>query len=310
MANANISNVVLTNTFNEWRVATNDVINDRNNLRNSNYVKDGGDFTIASGALTISKAGGGTVLTVANDATISGNTTATNVSAAIVNVSSVVNAASYVTTGGVNLVTQINSAANTVRVSANSGSTLSAKQLNFVNTATATFAVTDAPDGNANVTVTVSGGVGATGPQGPQGPQGTAGAAGPQGPQGPQGTGPQGPQGVTGPQGPQGPQGTGPQGPQGPQGSQGDIGPQGPQGVTGPQGPQGPSVTGPQGPQGPAGTNGSTGPQGPQGPSGPAGAGGANVWVHRTSTYDSANVYISATAPSSGNLKGDIWIQF
>ena len=49
---------------------------------------------------------------------------------------------------------------------------------------------------------------------------------------------------------------------------------------------------------------------GPQGPSGPAGSSGANVWTHRTSTYDSANVYVSATAPSSGNLKGDIWIQF
>ncbi len=292
MANANISNVVLTNTFNEWRVATNDAINDRNNLRNTNYVKDGGDFTVANGALTISKSGGGTVLTVANDATISGNTTATNVSAAIVNVSSVVNAASYLTTSGLNVLAQINAAANTVRVSANGGSTLSAKQLNFVNTANVVFAVTDAGDGNANVSFTVTGTLGATGPQGPQGPQGTAGAAGPQGPQGPQGT-----NGVDGPQGPQGPQGVA-----GPQGPQGATGPQGPQGVTGPQGPQG--ATGPQGPQGPQGA---TGPQGPQGAAGPL---LANVFIHRTSTYDSANVYVSATAPSSGNLKGDIWIQF
>lgn len=46
-----------------------------------------------------------------------------------------------------------NSAANTVRVSQNSGSTLSAKQLNFVNTANVTITVTDAGDGNANIAI-------------------------------------------------------------------------------------------------------------------------------------------------------------
>jgi len=46
-----------------------------------------------------------------------------------------------------------NSAANTVRVSQNGASTLSAKQLNFVNTANVTIAVTDAGDGNANVEI-------------------------------------------------------------------------------------------------------------------------------------------------------------
>lgn len=51
-----------------------------------------------------------------------------------------------------------NSSANTVRVSANGGSTLSGKQLNFVNTATALISVTDAADGNANITVNVIGG--------------------------------------------------------------------------------------------------------------------------------------------------------
>ena len=49
--------------------------------------------------------------------------------------------------------TAANSAANTVRVSQNSGSTLSAKQLNFVNTANVTITVTDAGDGNANVAI-------------------------------------------------------------------------------------------------------------------------------------------------------------
>jgi len=50
-----------------------------------------------------------------------------------------------------------NSAANTVRVSQNSGSTLSAKQLNFVNTANVTITVTDSGDGNANVAIFSSG---------------------------------------------------------------------------------------------------------------------------------------------------------
>lgn len=45
------------------------------------------------------------------------------------------------------------SAANTVRVSQNGASTLSGKQLNFVNTANVTIAVTDAGDGNANVEI-------------------------------------------------------------------------------------------------------------------------------------------------------------
>jgi hypothetical protein len=51
-----------------------------------------------------------------------------------------------------------NSSANTVRVSANGGSTLSGKQLNFVNTSTAVITVSDAADGNANITVNVIGG--------------------------------------------------------------------------------------------------------------------------------------------------------
>ena len=49
--------------------------------------------------------------------------------------------------------TAANNAANTVRVSQNSASTLSAKQLNFVNTANVTITVTDSGDGNANVAI-------------------------------------------------------------------------------------------------------------------------------------------------------------
>ena len=49
-----------------------------------------------------------------------------------------------------------NSAANTVRVSQNSGSTLSAKQLNFVNTANVSITVSDSGNGNANISFEVA----------------------------------------------------------------------------------------------------------------------------------------------------------
>jgi len=53
-----------------------------------------------------------------------------------------------------------NSAANTVRVSQNGSSTLSGKQLNFVNTGNITIAVTDAGNGNANIAFELTGGGG------------------------------------------------------------------------------------------------------------------------------------------------------
>jgi len=58
--------------------------------------------------------------------------------------------------------TAANNAANTVRVSQNGSSTLSAKQLNFVNTANVTIAVTDSGDGNANIEFEVAAGGGGT----------------------------------------------------------------------------------------------------------------------------------------------------
>lgn len=55
-----------------------------------------------------------------------------------------------------------NSAANTVRVSQNGSATLSAKQLNFVNTANVTIAVSDSGNGNANISFEVAAGGGGT----------------------------------------------------------------------------------------------------------------------------------------------------
>ncbi len=65
MANANINPVSVTSTFDEWRVNTNDLIKDRNILRNFNYVKDEANFTVANGEVTISRSTGGVVLTTA-----------------------------------------------------------------------------------------------------------------------------------------------------------------------------------------------------------------------------------------------------
>ena len=75
MANADISLVTLSNTFDEWRTRTNDVISDRNILRNGSYVKDDGNVLFANGTLRISKASGGTTFTNDNDALISGTLT-------------------------------------------------------------------------------------------------------------------------------------------------------------------------------------------------------------------------------------------
>ena len=77
MANANISVIAVTNTFDEWRTRTNDLIVDRNILRNHPYVKDNSNFTIANGAVVIDRSGGGTLLTVGSggDAIVGGTTT-------------------------------------------------------------------------------------------------------------------------------------------------------------------------------------------------------------------------------------------
>ena len=80
MANANITNITVTNTFDEWRIATNDLIQDRNILRNAHYLKDNSDFTVANGAVTISRATDGTVLTLTGQgsALVGGTTTTTD----------------------------------------------------------------------------------------------------------------------------------------------------------------------------------------------------------------------------------------
>jgi hypothetical protein len=229
------------------------------------------------------------------------NTTVTGT----LNVSTTVNATSFVTTTGVNVHGTANAAANTVRVSANGDSTLSAQQLNFINTASLQVLVESgagAAAGNANVSFSVIGGA-----QGVQGPQGTTGI---------QGT--QGVQGITGTQGTQGVQGTTGTGTQGVQGTDG-TGAQGTQGV------QGTTGTGTQGTQGVQGTDG-TGAQGTQGVQGTTQArfinyvidgGGAAIGTGSTeaaqskgfievtsaATVASWNIY----ANTSGAIAVDVW---
>ena len=74
MANANIAQLQLNNTFNEWRVITNVLANSTNDLRNGAYVKDNGDLIIASGNVTITKPTG-TTLFVASDASVANQLT-------------------------------------------------------------------------------------------------------------------------------------------------------------------------------------------------------------------------------------------
>lgn len=70
MANVNISPIVLSNTFDHWRIVTNNLANSLNELRNGNYYKDGGNLTLANGSINLIN-GSGTLLSVSGNATVS-----------------------------------------------------------------------------------------------------------------------------------------------------------------------------------------------------------------------------------------------
>ena len=169
-----------------------------------------------------------------------------------------------------------------------------------------------------NLSIVLSGPVGATGPQGVKGdtgatgPQGAGSNTGPTGPTGPVVTGPTGPS-VTGSTGPTGPFVTGPTGPV-------VTGPTGPS-VTGPTGPSvtgptGPSVTGPTGPfvTGPTGPS-ITGPTGPSvtGPTGPSVTGPTGPFVTGPTgpkPIEFKNTYSEFTTYNLGDLvtyNGSTW---
>jgi hypothetical protein len=220
MPTPDIPNVELANTFNDWRVVTNNLVDVANDLKSNDYTKEDGILAISSD---------GTALSITNDATIGGTLTVGNVAIS-----------GDFTVGGVPIEEVATGGANTVKVSQNSSSTLSQVSLNFVSTPTITASVTPGSSGNANVSFTYVGGAieGVQGAQGFQGRQGSIGIQGYQGNQGFQGTG--GSRGYQGYQGNQGFQGTGgSRGYQGYQGHQGTIGNTGVQGSIGVQGHQG-----------------------------------------------------------------------
>ena len=186
-----------------------------------------------------------------------------------------------------------NSAANTVRVSSNTGSTQAkANGINFNNTASIQVTVDAGVNGNANVAFAVVGGTaqGATGAQGTNGAQGTIGSQGTSGTNGIQGS--------TGLQGLQGVSGTGTQGAVGSQGTTGIQGTTGLQGIQGFVGAQG--TTGIQGIQGFVGAQGTTGIQGATG-TGIQGSTGPSTAINATNDTSTTTLYPVCVAGSGSN---------
>jgi len=195
-----------------------------------------------------------------------------------------------------------NNAANTVRVSQNTGSTIvAANGVNFNNTATVLCTVGAGINGNANVSFTttaaVQGAAGSTGSQGTTGTSGTQGTTGTAGTQGATGT--QGASGSNGTQGASGSNGT--QGASGSNGTQGASGSNGAQGTSGSNGTQG--ASGSNGTQGATGGTGGTGTQGTTGGTGGTGTQGATGGTGGTGTQGATgpSTAINATNYSTGS---------
>lgn len=264
MATPNIPQVETANTFDQWRIQTNNLINAANELRRFEYEKEAGLLLLSNTAGTALQVTGNarvdTILTVGTllvtDANVTGNLIVTNANVRNNLTASNVNITGSLKVGGLDITQKIDDAATTVTVS-DSSTTITKKKLKFADSASVTFSI--APFGGDTTEITATaiggGGGGGTGPQGFQGRQGAPGAST---------VGPQGFQGIPGPTGPTGPAGGGGGG-TGPQGYQGFQGRQGSTGSTGPTGP-----TGLTGLTGPTGSTGSTGPQGRQGATGPS----------------------------------------
>jgi hypothetical protein len=210
-----------------------------------------------------------------------------------------------------------NVAANTVRVSAQSASTIHNAQLNFINSASINVAVVTGVTGNANISFTAnSSNPALLGPQGVQGTTGIQGSTGPQGIQGVQGTkgtdgiiGSNGSQGTTGAQGTQGTTGatgntggTGSQGTTGATGGAGSTGAQGTTGANGADGAQG--TTGATGGTGGTGAQGTTGGTGSQGTTGAQGVQGTTGIQGRQGTTGSTGATGPSTAINATNSSG------
>ena len=172
MPYANIGQIALANTFDHWRIVTNQLSNAVNQIAgNTIYTKDDGSWVLTRGSITLSNTEG-TVLTVSANATISKILTVTDIvltgnisgggsfpqSNAAYRQANLAYSTANSAYGVANLgFTAANTAANTARVSANGASTLSAQQLNFVNSPTVTVSIvagTGAAAGTANISFT------------------------------------------------------------------------------------------------------------------------------------------------------------
>lgn len=294
MANANIAQLQLNNTFNEWRVITNVLANSVNDLRNGNYVKDNGDLIVASGNVTITKPTGTTLL-VSSDASVANQLTVkTFVSTDDITVNGAnarfTNACSYVQVS--NTIFTKNLVSNTFITGANTitqdlivgsnyndsncwiqgdalpsltpvyqdGTFITTRRgLNFRGTGIATVTVT-ANIANTKIADVIIDAPSTAGDKGVKGEPGITGEKGEQGPQGAQGF-----QGLVGPQGAQGIQGI-----QGVQGAKGDSG-AGSAGAKGDKGEQGAGDKGFQGTKGQKGELGGSGDVGDKGDKGDKG---------------------------------------
>jgi hypothetical protein len=73
MAYANIGQITTANTFDHWRIVTNNLSTALNEIGGGNFTKDVGSFTFTTGSITLSKATGDALSITAN-ATIGGLT--------------------------------------------------------------------------------------------------------------------------------------------------------------------------------------------------------------------------------------------
>jgi hypothetical protein len=229
MPTPNIPQVTTANTFDQWRIQTNNLTNVANELRNTTYEKEAGLLYLSNTTID-------TALHVKSNVIIEGILT--------------------LGSPGKNVIKELANSANTTSISANGGSIQYNSRINFVNSETLLVSVSAGSSGNANVQFEVVGGVGGTGAQGAQGRQGVRGYQGLTGTNGTNGSpGAAGIPGTNGTNGSPGVQGEiGAQGLRGNQGFQGERGFQGVQGATGSGSPGVQGAVGIQGPIGSPGT--------------------------------------------------------
>lgn len=234
MPTPNIPQVTTANTFDQWRIQTNNLTNVANELRNTTYEKEAGLLYLSNTTID-------TALHVKSNVIIEGILT--------------------LGSPGRNVIKELANSANTTSISANGGSIQYNSRINFVNSETLLVSVSAGSSGNANVAFEVVGGVGGTGAQGAQGRQGSRGFQGVPGTNGTNGSpGSPGSAGTNGTPGSPGPQGEiGAQGLRGHQGFQGAPGTLGAQGAPGSGAPGAQGSPGTIGAQGAPGTTGSPG---------------------------------------------------